>query len=47
MTTPTARLAYERVHAGDWSAKVLPLRRQAEVENGWLRERGSARCSPT
>jgi len=39
MTTPTARLAYERVHAGDWSAKILPLRRQAEVENGWLRER--------
>ena len=38
-TTPTARLAYERVHAGDWSAKVLPLRRQADVTNGWLRER--------
>lgn len=39
MTTPTARLAYDRVHAGDWSAKVLPLRRQAEVTNGWLAER--------
>lgn len=39
MTTPTARLAYERVHAGDWSAKVLPLRRQAEVTNGWLEAR--------
>lgn len=39
MTTPTARLAYERVHAGDWSAKILPLRRQTEVVNGWLRER--------
>ena len=38
-TTPPARLAYERVHAGDWSAKVLPLRRQADVTNGWLRER--------
>jgi Xaa-Pro aminopeptidase len=39
MTTPTARLAYERVHAGDWSAKVLPLRRQTEVTNGWLEAR--------
>jgi Xaa-Pro aminopeptidase len=39
MTTPTARLAYERVHAGDWSAKVLPLRRQTDVVNGWLSER--------
>ncbi len=38
-TTPTARLAYDRVHAGDWSAKILPLRRQAEVTNGWLAER--------
>lgn len=38
-TTPTARLAYERARAGDWSHKVLPLRRQAEVTNGWLRER--------
>jgi Xaa-Pro aminopeptidase len=39
MTTPTARLAYDRVHAGDWSAKVLPLRRQTEVTNGWLEAR--------
>lgn len=38
-TTPTARLAYDRVHASDWSTKVLPLRRQAEVTNGWLAER--------
>jgi hypothetical protein len=38
-STPTARLAYDRVHAGDWSAKILPLRRQAEVTNGWLAER--------
>ena len=38
-TTPTARLAYERQHASDWSAKVLPLRRQAEVCDRWLRER--------
>ena len=39
MTTPTARLAYDRAHAGDWSAKILPLRRQADVTNGWLAER--------
>jgi Xaa-Pro aminopeptidase len=39
MTTPTARLAYDRVHAGDWSAKVLPLRRQTEITNGWLEAR--------
>ncbi|MDA1148330.1 MAG: hypothetical protein O3A76_17160 [Chloroflexi bacterium] len=39
MITPTTRLAYDRVRAGDWSAKVLPLRRQAEVTNGWLKER--------
>lgn len=39
LTTPTARLAYERQHASDWSHKILPLRRQAEVEDGWLRER--------
>ncbi len=38
-TTPTARLAYERQHASDWSEKILPLRRQAEVRDGWLRER--------
>ncbi len=38
-TTPTARLAYERQHASDWSHKILPLRRQAEVQDGWLRER--------
>ena len=38
-TTPTARLAYERQHASDWSAKLLPLRRQAEVCDGWLRQR--------
>ncbi len=39
MTTPTAHLAYDRVRAGDWSAKILPLRRQADVTNGWLAER--------
>jgi Xaa-Pro aminopeptidase len=39
MTTPTARLAYDRVHAGDWSAKILPLRRQTEITNGWLEAR--------
>ena len=38
-TTPTARLAYERQHASDWSHKILPLRRQAEVQDRWLRER--------
>lgn len=37
--TPTARLAYDRTHAGDWSAKIVPLRRQPEVTNGWLGER--------
>jgi Xaa-Pro aminopeptidase len=39
MTTPTARLAYERVHASDYSAKILPLRRQAAVRDGWLQGR--------
>ena len=39
MTTPTARLAYERVHASDYAAKILPLRRQAAIRDGWLRER--------
>ncbi len=38
-TSPTARLAYERQHAADWSAKILPLRRQAEVRDAWLEER--------
>lgn len=38
-TTPTAALAYTRTHAADWSHKVLPLRRQAEVRDTWLRER--------
>ena len=38
-TTPTARLAYERQRVSDWSQKVLPLRRQAEVRDGWLRDR--------
>jgi Xaa-Pro aminopeptidase len=38
-TSPIARLAYERQHASDWSAKILPLRRQADVRDGWLRER--------
>jgi Xaa-Pro aminopeptidase len=39
MTTPTARLAYERVHASDYATKILPLRRQAAVRDGWLRQR--------
>jgi hypothetical protein len=34
-----AELAYRRQHASDWSRRILPLRRQAEVTNGWLRER--------
>ena len=38
-TTPTARLALVRQHASDWSEKILPLRRQAEVQDAWLRER--------
>jgi hypothetical protein len=38
-TAPTARLAYDRVHAGDWAHKILPLRRQAAVTNAWLAER--------
>lgn len=39
MTRPTARPASEHVHAGEGPATVLPLRRQAEVTNGWLAER--------
>ena len=38
-TTPTARLAYERQHASDWSSKILPLRRRTEITNAWLGER--------
>jgi hypothetical protein len=38
-TTSTARLAYARPRVSDWSDKILPLRRQAEVRDGWLRER--------
>ena len=38
-TTPTARLALERAGASDFASKVLSLRRQAEVTNGWLATR--------
>jgi methionine aminopeptidase len=38
-TTPTARLAYARQHVSDWSSKILPLRRRADVVNAWLAER--------
>lgn len=39
MEPSMAELAYQRQHASDWSRRILPLRRQAEVTNGWLRER--------
>jgi hypothetical protein len=38
-STPTARLAYARQHASDWSSKILPLRRQAAVRDAWLETR--------
>jgi len=39
MVESLAELVTHGVHASDWSAKVLPLRQQQEVTNGWLRER--------
>jgi hypothetical protein len=39
MTSTTARLAYDRQQVSDWSAKILPLRRQTEVRDAWLGER--------
>jgi len=38
-TSPVAALAYTRQHVSDWSEKVLPVRQQAAVRDGWLRER--------
>jgi hypothetical protein len=39
MTTPAARPAFAHVHADHGSGPILPVRRQAEVTNGWLAER--------
>jgi hypothetical protein len=37
--TPTLELAYARAGASNWQDKILPLRQQADITNGWLKKR--------